>query len=95
MSLLRILRNLAVLVIFAVGGFSLMPRAVAAQSTCHPWGLGLARTPANSAPVGVALSIIGAAYRSITNIVRRRRNATVAAAGITAALNSTLVGYER
>jgi hypothetical protein len=37
MSLLRILRNFAVLVIFTVAGFSLMPRPVAA-STCVPLG---------------------------------------------------------
>jgi hypothetical protein len=38
MSLLRILRNLAVLVILTAGGFSLIPRPVAAQSTCEPLG---------------------------------------------------------
>jgi hypothetical protein len=37
MSLLRSLRNFAVLVIFTVAGFSLMPRPVAA-STCRPLG---------------------------------------------------------
>lgn len=34
MTLLRILRNLAVLVILTVGWLSVSPRAVAAQSTC-------------------------------------------------------------
>lgn len=38
MSLLRILRNLAVLVILTVGILSLSPRPVAAQSTCRPLG---------------------------------------------------------
>ena len=38
MSLLHILRNLAVLVIITAGGFSLIPRPVAAQSTCEPLG---------------------------------------------------------
>jgi len=38
MSLLRILRNLAVLVILTVGGLSLSPRPVAAQSVCQPLG---------------------------------------------------------
>jgi hypothetical protein len=37
MSLLRILRNLAVLVILTVGGLSLMPHPMEAQSSC---GLG-------------------------------------------------------
>jgi hypothetical protein len=37
MTLLRILRNLAVLVILAVGWLSLSPRPVAAQS-CQPLG---------------------------------------------------------
>ncbi len=34
MSLLRILRNLAVLVILAIAGLSLAPHTVAAQSSC-------------------------------------------------------------
>jgi hypothetical protein len=38
MTLLRILRNLAVLVILTVGWLSLSPRAVAALSTCHHVG---------------------------------------------------------
>ncbi len=38
MSLLRILRNLAVLLILTVGFLSLSPRTVAAQSSCHPIG---------------------------------------------------------
>jgi hypothetical protein len=38
MSLLRILRNFAALVILTVGGFTLIPPPVAAQSTCHPLG---------------------------------------------------------
>lgn len=38
MSLLRILRNLAVLVILTVGILSLTPRTVAAQSSCRPLG---------------------------------------------------------
>jgi len=37
MFLLRIFRNLAVLVILTAG-FSLIPRPVAAQSTCEPLG---------------------------------------------------------
>jgi hypothetical protein len=38
MSLLRVLRNLGVLVILTVGGASLVPRPMAAQSTCEPLG---------------------------------------------------------
>ena len=38
MTLLRILRNLAVLVILTVAALSLNPRPVAAQSTCRPLG---------------------------------------------------------
>ena len=38
MSLLRILRNLAILVILTVGSLSLIPRPMAAQSTCRPKG---------------------------------------------------------
>lgn len=38
MSLLRILRNLAVLVILTVGVLSLIPRPAAAQSSCLPIG---------------------------------------------------------
>ena len=38
MSLLRILRNLAVLVILTVGFLSLSPRPIAAQSTCGQLG---------------------------------------------------------
>jgi hypothetical protein len=38
MSLLRILRNLAVLVILTVAVLSLNPRPVAAQSSCKPLG---------------------------------------------------------
>ena len=38
MSLLRILRNLAVLVILTVAALSLNPRPVAAQSSCQPLG---------------------------------------------------------
>lgn len=38
MSLLRILRNLAVLVILTVAVLSLNPRPVAAQSSCQPLG---------------------------------------------------------
>ena len=38
MSLLRVLRNLGVLVILTVGGASLVPRPMAAQSTCTPRG---------------------------------------------------------
>jgi len=38
MSLLRILRNLAVLVILTVGGLSLIPRPMAAQLSCRPVG---------------------------------------------------------
>jgi hypothetical protein len=38
MSLLRILRNLAVLVILTVAVLSLNPRPVAAQSSCRPLG---------------------------------------------------------
>ena len=38
MSLLRLLRNLAVLVIFTVTILSLTPRPVAAQSSCQPLG---------------------------------------------------------
>jgi hypothetical protein len=38
MTLLHILRNLAVLVILTVGWLSLSPRAVAAQSTCGRTG---------------------------------------------------------
>jgi hypothetical protein len=38
MSLLRILRNLAVLVILTVAIMSLTPRTVAAQSSCLPLG---------------------------------------------------------
>ena len=40
MALLRILRNLAVLVILTVAALSLIPRPVAAQSTCRPLGTG-------------------------------------------------------
>jgi len=40
MTLLRILRNLAVLVILTVAALSLNPRPVAAQSTCRPLGAG-------------------------------------------------------
>jgi hypothetical protein len=38
MTLLRILRNLAVLVILTVAALSLNPRPVAAQSSCRPLG---------------------------------------------------------
>jgi hypothetical protein len=38
MSLLRILRNLAVLVILTVAVLSLNPRPAAAQSSCQPLG---------------------------------------------------------
>jgi hypothetical protein len=38
MSLLRILRNVAVLVILTVAALSLNPRPVAAQSSCRPLG---------------------------------------------------------
>jgi hypothetical protein len=38
MSLLRILRNLAVMVILTIGVISLVPHPVAAQSTCRPLG---------------------------------------------------------
>ena len=38
MSLLRILRNLAVLAILTVGILSLSPRPTAAQSSCRPQG---------------------------------------------------------
>jgi hypothetical protein len=38
MSLLRILRNLAVLVILTVGVLTLSPRPMAAQSSCKPLG---------------------------------------------------------
>ena len=38
MSLLRIFRNLAVLVILAMGYLSLSPTPVAAQSSCRPLG---------------------------------------------------------
>ena len=43
MSLLRILRNLAVLVILTVGGLSLSSRPMAAQSTCRPLGTACSR----------------------------------------------------
>jgi hypothetical protein len=38
MSLLRILRNLAVLVILTVAYLSLLPRPMAAQTSCQPLG---------------------------------------------------------
>ena len=38
MTLLRILRNVAVLVILTVAALSLNPRPVAAQSSCQPLG---------------------------------------------------------
>jgi hypothetical protein len=38
MTLLRILRNVAVLVILTVAALSLNPRPVAAQSSCKPLG---------------------------------------------------------
>jgi hypothetical protein len=38
MSLLRILRNLAVLVILTVSGLSLVPRAMTVQPPCRPPG---------------------------------------------------------
>ena len=38
MSLLHILRNLAVLAILTVGILSLSPRPIAAQSSCRPLG---------------------------------------------------------
>ena len=38
MTLLRMLRNLAVLVILTVAALSLNPRPVAAQSSCRPLG---------------------------------------------------------
>ena len=38
MTRLRMLRNLAVLVILTVAALSLNPRPVAAQSSCHPVG---------------------------------------------------------
>jgi hypothetical protein len=40
MPLLRIFRNLSVLVILSVGALTLIPRPVAAQSSCHPLGGG-------------------------------------------------------
>jgi hypothetical protein len=40
MTLLRILKNLAVLVILTVAALSLNPRPVAAQSSCRPLGAG-------------------------------------------------------
>lgn len=43
MTLLRILRNLAVLVILTVAALSLNPRPVAAQSSCQPVGSVCAR----------------------------------------------------
>jgi hypothetical protein len=45
MTLLRILRNFAVLVILTVGAFGLIPRPVAAQSTCEPLGARCAYPP--------------------------------------------------
>jgi hypothetical protein len=41
-SLLRVLRNLSVLVILTVGSLGLIPRTMAAQSSCH--GVGTACT---------------------------------------------------
>ena len=38
MTLLRMLRNVAVLVILTVAALSLSPRPVAAQSSCRPLG---------------------------------------------------------
>lgn len=38
MFLLRILRNLAALVIVTIGGLSVMSRPMAAQSSCQPLG---------------------------------------------------------
>ena len=44
MNLLRMLRNVAVLVILTVAALSLNPRPVAAQSSCQPLGGGCSAT---------------------------------------------------
>jgi hypothetical protein len=49
MSLLRILRNVAVLVILMVAALSLNPRPVAAQSSCRPLGYGCTGPVLNNA----------------------------------------------
>jgi|SRR5215469_6689985 len=87
MSLLRVLRNLAVLVILKVGGLSLASRPAAAQSVCGGRVLIAPLTASAAASLCVAFTI-DAAFRCPRRHARIRRSAAMDSAWVVAAAES-------